>query len=267
VRGWRRVAVGLGVLALVALAALAWRIDAIAQDTVERAGSAALGVPTRLGLASVGFTPPGLRLRRLEVANPPGFTDPQFLTADALELAPDLRTLRDEVLVVPLVEVSGVDVALERRLTDTNYGRILDQLRRGAPPEPGEPGRKPSRRVRVDEILVRDVTARVRVGAPGLEVQPLSLRIPELRLRSGGQGTAHAVAAQVTRSLVSGVLAELVRRGELPAVLAGDLRNSLRGLVSTSLGRASEAASEGVRDAAEEAERALRGLSDRLRRD
>lgn len=114
---------------------------------------------------------------------------------------------------------------------------------------------------------MRDVTARVRVGAGGVSSPPLELAIPELRLRAGAQGRPGSVAVQVMRSLVSGVLAELVRRGDLPAALAGDLRQDLRGLAAGSLDRVEGGVREGARGAAEEAERAFRGLSDRLRGD
>jgi uncharacterized protein involved in outer membrane biogenesis len=133
---------GLILLAVVAAGLLIWRIDAIARRAVEQVGSEALGVPIRLGLARIGFAPPGVTLSGLEVANPPGWSEENFLRVGRLALAADPESLRADVLVVPRIEVSGVEVALERRLRDSNYGDILAHLKRGAPPEPApEPGR------------------------------------------------------------------------------------------------------------------------------
>jgi hypothetical protein len=127
--------------------------------------------------------------------------------------------------------------------------------------------------VRIDEIVVRDVTARVRVGVGPAAAPPVEVRIPELRLTDVGQAGAAAIAAQVTRIIVAGVLAALAKQGDLPLELAGDLRGSLRGLATAPLQRVHEGrgqlerAAEGARSAAEEAGRALRGSGDRWKRD
>jgi hypothetical protein len=250
-----RILVGLGVLVGLALAVLAWRIDAVAERLVEEQGSRALGVSTGVAFARVGFLPPGVRLSELSIANPPGFGSGPFLALDHLALATDLGSLVTETVVVPRLEASGVEISLERTLTQSNYGKILDQLRRGAPPapEPDDGGR----RLRVDEIVVRDVTARVRLGVGSVSARELEVRIPEIRLRGTGEGAARSVAAQVARALVVGVLERVAREDALPVELAADLRGSLRGLAASSLGDG-ESLTESAREAARDAGRTLR---------
>jgi hypothetical protein len=260
-----RVLVAVVVLVGLGLGVVWWRIDALAERLVERQGSAALGVPTTLGSARIGLAPAGVRLSQLRIANPPGFADEPFFVMDSFAVAPDLGTLRSDTLVIPRIEVSGVQVSLERKLAKSNYGAILGHLSRGAgPAEPSEGG---GVQVRIDEILVRDVTARVRVGVGPAAAPPVDVHVPELRLTHVGQAGSAAIAAQVTRILVSGVLAALAKQGQLPADLAGDLRGSLRGLAVAPLERTGEAAREGLGRAAEGAGRTLRGLGDRLKRD
>jgi hypothetical protein len=249
-----------------------WRVDSLAERLVERQGSAALGVPTTLGSARIRLAPAGVRLSELRIANPPGFADEHFFAMDSLAVAPDLASLWSDTVVIPRVEVDGVRMSLERHLTESNYRTILDNLSRGSAPAEPEPVGG-GRRVRIDEIAVRDVTARVRVGVGPAATPPVEVRIPELRLTDVGQTGASAIAAQVTRSLVAGVLAALAKQGDLPLELAGDLRGSLRGLATAPLERVQEGrgqlerAAEGARGATEEAGRALRGLGDRFKRD
>lgn len=233
------------VLLLLALVGLGlglawWRVEALAERLVERQGSAALGVPTTLGSARIALAPAGVRPSELRTANPPGFADEPFFALASFALAPDLASLASDTLVIRRVEVDGVRVSLDRRLTESSCRALLDDLSRGsAPAEPEPPGG--GGQVRIDEIAVRDATARVRVGVGPAAAPPVKVRIPELRLTDVGQAGTAAIAAQVTRSLVGGVLAALAKRGDLPGELAGDLRGSPRGLAAEPLERVREA--------------------------
>jgi hypothetical protein len=214
-----RLVAALALLALLALGALWWRLDALAERTIERGATARLGVETEVhGLLLRPFSGV-LTLRGLRVANPPGFAG-DFLTVDGARGELDLGTLRSEVVEVPRIALTGVVVALEETPAGSNYDAILRNLARGQ--DDTEAAAGPS--VRVHELVIRDVVAHVRL-APG--TPPLTLAIPELRLAElGGPGGASAghITAQVVRAILVAVATEAPG---VPLALAGRLLTGL----------------------------------------
>src|SRR5262245_65188120 len=105
-----------GLLALVVVAGLAglFFVDSLAKKAVERGGTYALGVPTELGSASIGLFSGEFELERLRVSNPPGFSQPDFFTLRAMRLDFPLAALREPRVVVPLLEIDGIAIDLER---------------------------------------------------------------------------------------------------------------------------------------------------------
>jgi hypothetical protein len=240
-----RILGGLVLLALLALGALWWRLDRLAERMIERGGTARLGVATEVDGLLLRPLSGVLTLRGLRVANPPGFAG-DFLHVERARGELDVATLRAEVVEVPAIVLSGVELALEETPGGSNYDAILANLAR-APEDPAAAEGGPS--VRVRELLIRDVVAHVRVApAP-----PVTLAIPEIRLEElGGPGgtSAGQVTAQVVRAILVAVATEAPG---VPIALAGRLLTGL-GL---------SGAAELLRDAGE---RGLDAARDALRR-
>jgi hypothetical protein len=105
-------------------------VDSLAEQAVERGGTHALGVETRLESASIGITSGQFGLDGLAIANPPGFERPDFFALRAARLELPLKHLLDPRVTIPALELEGIAVDLERNSKGTNYGVILDNLSR-----------------------------------------------------------------------------------------------------------------------------------------
>ena len=114
-------------LLVIGLGVVWWRIDAIAESAIERGGSAALGVPTRVGLVLLRPFAGALSLTSLQIANPPDY-EGSFLEVGSTRVAVDLWSLREPTLVVREVAIEDVDLLLEQRLRASNYGTILEHV-------------------------------------------------------------------------------------------------------------------------------------------
>src|SRR5687767_9294603 len=86
------------VLVLVAVVAVVLGIDSIARKAIEKGGTYALGVDTKLAKADIGLFAGTTELGGLTVANPPGFEATPFLSLGHAELAVTLGSLQSDVI-------------------------------------------------------------------------------------------------------------------------------------------------------------------------
>lgn len=124
-----KLAVGVVVLLLVAVVAVFLFVDAIAKGAIERGATYALGVQTTLGSADVGITSGEFGMKGLRVANPEGFASDHFMTLGSGVVAVSLGTLRQDVVELPLLALSGIDLRLEKKGALSNYKVIVDHLK------------------------------------------------------------------------------------------------------------------------------------------
>lgn len=224
-----------GLLLAIGLGVVWWRIDSIAETAIERGGSAALGVPTRVGLVLLRPFAGALAVTSLQIDNPPDY-EGAFLEVGSTRVAVDLGSLREPTVVVREVAIEDVDLLLEQRLRASNFGTILEHVKGpgASEPPPSEPG-GPSKQVVVQDLVIRDVTARVRlVAAPGVPGagREVTVEIPELRLQDvGSQTQGGAAIGEVVATVVRALLQAVATRSpDLPGELASQLRTSLQGL-------------------------------------
>jgi len=237
-----RIIGALVLLAGLVLGGLWWRLDALAQRMIERGATERLGVETEIHSLLLRPLSGILSLRELRIANPPGYDGP-FLLVDRARGEVDVKTLRNEVIEVREIELSGVELNLEEKTDGSNYDAIVRRLGARAKPVAAE---EPGPSVRVDNLFVRDVTAHVRLGpAPAL-----TLEIPEIHLRDlGGPGGADTgeITAEVVRAILTAV-----------ATQAPGMPFSLAARILTGLGLGS--AVDALKAAGERGLDALKGL-------
>ena len=260
--------VPLAVVLLVVVIGLFLSLDALAKAAVEHAGTSALGVETRLESADIGVFSGEFRLRGLAVANPEGFEEEHFLALDEGYLELSLASLAGERIEAPLLELSGISIALERSLGGTNYGVILDHMGSGeeeAPPEgepQGEPDSGSGKAFVIDRIVIRDVEARVRLSAAGIGTGA-TISIDEITIEDMGE--REYTIAELSSLVVRTLLAAVLRSGGLPSELGAGLESSLAGLGGVTFQISGETVKlvEGSEAVIEEASEVLRGLFDR----
>ena len=280
-----RIAIGAAALVVAGLIVLFVYIDQMASAAIEKGATHALGVDTDVGFVRIGFLTGTVRTGGLRIANPPGFTNDDFLKMDSGRLDVSLESLREDTVVVPLMAIDGVEVALEQGSGKTNYGTILANLKRfersGSPKPAASTG--PSKKFVVKEVRITDVTAHLVASAALGDAGSMDVSIDEIRLHDLGAGGG-LEAGQLANVLVKAILGAVARHGgDLPGAVLGQLSSGLRsrGPVSAqvftdhagstgsdALDGAARAVGESVGNAAgERAEQVLRGLGDLLGRD
>jgi hypothetical protein len=246
----------------------------LAKTAVERAGTHALGVETQLGSLHLGLLAGELDLSALAIENPPGFEEPHFLELDDGRFEVALRTLTEQRIEAPLLELSGLDLSLEKREGKTNYGVILERLQQisgGKAPE-APPEDEGGKTFLIHEVVLRDITARVDMLGVGGELSEVVVNLPELRFHELGEGGAplSSIVAEVVRALLAAVVE--AGAGKIPDAvldeLSGGLAQIREGLdeLGTRAGQVLEGigVDKGLEKASGAVEGALEGAGDAL---
>ncbi len=232
-----KVAGALVVLLVIAVVAVFFFVDSIAKGAIERGATYALGVQTTLGSADVGITSGEFGMKALRVANPEGFPSDHFMTLGSGEVALTLRTLRQEVVELPKLALSGIDLRLEKKGAQSNYKVIVDHLKslQSGPDSGGETPKDEGggKRFVIREVLVTDVNVEADLVGGG-DLTKVRVPIKEIRLTdvgSGGGNERGVSMSELTGVLIEAILAAVVANAaDLPADLAKDLGGMMKGL-------------------------------------
>lgn len=209
-----------GIAALVLLALLAAGtfvifLDPIVRTTIEKGGTAATGVETKLDSADVGLTGSRFDLEGLSIANPPGFS-PHFLQLKGAHASWDSGSLFSEKLEIRSIVVEGLELHLERTDKGTNWSPILANLEKLSGPNkdaPAEPSGK-KRSIQIDKLEIRGAKAFLDVqglpvisGSKSVELPPIVIE----NLKS--DGSAIEITAVVVRAVIGAVVEQAAKSG------------------------------------------------------
>lgn len=224
---------GIVVLLIVVLAIVFVSIDAVAKQGVERGARFALQVPTTLDSADVKVFGGSFGMQGLEVKNPEGFSAPHFLQMNSAGVNVDLGSLTADVVELPELTISGIDMYLVKEGGKANYQVIMDNLKRfesgSKEPDPSKPGKK----FVIRKVQINDVTVHATVLPIGGAANTVELKVPEIVLTDVGSGGKSVSMAEVFNIVIKAVFATALNLGgALPGEIADGLKGGLAQLGS-----------------------------------
>lgn len=252
---------------VIAVVGVWFYLDSIAASAIARGGTYATGVPTAVDSARLAPFQGELHLDNLVVANPEGYQTDHFLKMDDGEVAVDLGTLTSDLVRIPRVHLSGLDLNLENRDGKANYEVIMENLQRLSAEE--DPAAAPGKQYIIDEVLVSDITVHAAMLPSMGEPRVLKVKVPSILLTEvGSEGADGAQMAEVTGVILKAVLQAVIEQaGEvLPAAIASGLRDGLAGIGSLGGGSLEKIGGEAAKvvsdlTGSEEVGEALRGIT------
>ena len=179
-----RLLIGLVVLALLAFLAIGFVVDRIAKAAVEEGGELALGVPTKVDSASIGFFSQSFTLEGLSVSNPKGYGSTNFLELDRGSVEVAVSSLMSDEVDVPNVELDGIRISLVQGAAGSNYDVILESLERfqNGPSDDAE-----GKRFVIRKLVIKRAEVIV-VPVPELDLVSVSVPLGDIELRDIGTG-------------------------------------------------------------------------------
>jgi len=261
----RAVRIGLKVVLVIAVVLLAalvagWLfINSIARTAIERGGTYALGVDTRVDSVSLGVFKGEARVDGITISNPEGFKTPHLMKTRRLEVSLRPGSLMEDTIEVSRFEIDGLDLNLEQKVGSTNISALLDNIKKQeAPAKPEQPQQPGGKKLKVNRIVVRNVVAHVQVLPIGGNATTLDVKVPEIILTdvTPENATGGVVISELVKKIVPAILAAVVEKCK-GAIPDADLKQFGSGLgkvvegVGTSVKEAGEAAKKGVGGALE----------------
>ncbi|MEQ8769672.1 MAG: hypothetical protein RIB60_04090 [Phycisphaerales bacterium] len=229
--------VGLLILGVVGLVAFGLtKIDDIVKEVIQRGGTYATGVETTVDTVEVGLFDGTFAMDGFNLANPDGYDSPHFFHLTGTDVAVDPQSLNQDVITVPSVTLSGIDLYLDKSGGDGNYNFVLEKLERfessGSDSAPENSGGK---KVIVNSLVIDGVTTHV-TGVPGLSsvTGDVTVSVPRVELKNVGSAEGGMTTAELINLVVKTVIAASVEAGGgiIPADMLTDLQGGLSQLVS-----------------------------------
>ena len=188
--------------------------NAIVKRAIENVGSAALGVPVKVGGVDLALTAGRGTVTDLTIANPPGFGAAPALVVKSLTLALDMPASNQQLLVIDRIDVAGANVAAQVGADGkTNFSAIMKNL--DSSPSEESSGSAAD----AIKLIVRhfDFTGASATATAPLLDKPVELSIRDIHVndigsREGGVPPSE-VGQALLRPVVAAVVAELRKVG------------------------------------------------------
>ncbi|MCD6050183.1 MAG: uncharacterized protein K0Q55_1586 [Verrucomicrobia bacterium] len=202
-----KIALGLLIVLIVALVAVALSINGIVKKGVESVGPRVTKTTVRLDGIAIMPLSGGGAVNDLVIGMPEGYKSEYSIKVHKASLSISPGSLLKDKIVVKSVNVEGPEIILEGGLTANNLTQILKNVdeftgsaenKKAEEEAPGAP-----KKLQVDEFVVKN--AKVTVIFPMLG-KPLSVTVPEIRMTGLGAGPDGITPAEMTKQVLQEVI-------------------------------------------------------------
>ena len=205
-----------------------WWLDSVAKQAIEVQGSDALGVTVELDSIRIGVMSGEARLKALTVANPPGCTKEQLFTLGEGTVELTVRSLMEDTIVIPRIELDSLDVNLEP-VENGKYNSeiILENIARSLESATARED-ETEKKIKVEYLVVRNI--RVHYKTEMWIAVPILIDKIEMRdIGSDGSGVnMEELSSIVTAGIFAGIWRE--GAGKLPRAILEGLGTGLKAL-------------------------------------
>ena len=223
----RRIILGVVAVLILAVVVVWLLIDSIAKAGIEYGGTYALGVETRVDDVDVSLLGGTMRIEQLRIDNPEGYEAPKLMTSGTWDLGLKGSSLFTDTIVFDRFELNGLDLYIEQNDTTNNISEVIANIEKKSKTEE-EPGGK---KLRIDKIVITDVTAHVKLR---LQKEPVTVHVARIELDNVGGGKG-IPTGELVRQLFPAIIVAVINEGQnvLGLGFANELTRDVTGLVGT----------------------------------
>lgn len=127
-RRLRQLLMFVGLVTLTAVAVVWFRLDAIAQSSLEDSLTRVLGVPAQVSALSINKLAGTAEIERLLIQNPDGYSEKDIFQVQTIDVEFSPRSLFQQTLKIQTLKLDRISVNFEQRLRDNNILEIINHV-------------------------------------------------------------------------------------------------------------------------------------------
>jgi len=209
------------------------QVDNLAKAGIEKGGSYAMGVETTVDSVDVSLLSGEFAMTGLTVANPVGYSRPNFLGLGHGDVKVDPGSVNQDIIRVPTLNLSDVELNLLKQDGKSNYQVILDNLKRfesggNTEPDPDAEGQG----YIIERIEIKNIDVYAALAPIGGDLTAVPIKLDEIILTDVGNPSGVKMG-ELMNIIVKALLSAVINKaGDLPGDIVGELTNGLAGLES-----------------------------------
>lgn len=229
-----RILLGVVALAIIGVLLVVLLIDPIAKAAVERGGTYAMGVDTKVDTMSIGLTSGDVKMVGLQVANPEGFKSACLMKSGTFAVSVRPGSLFGKTIEVREFTLDGLEVNIEMAGLAANVTKIMDNLKRLSSKDPGPGAEKPKtppsegKKISVTTITIKNVAANFYVGGKCIPVKVPLIEMKDVTSDNATGVAMHELAARIVPAILASVFD--AAKGVVDTRFLTDMNGQLRGV-------------------------------------
>lgn len=238
-----KILIGLAVVAVIALIALALSLNTIVKNGVTSFGPEVIKAPIQLDGVSISALSGGGEIRGLVIGNPEGFKTPNAVKLGTASLQVKPMSLLGDKIVVQSIKADAAEITFEGSLSGSNLGKIQENVDAyvAALLGPASKDKKSAgKKLQVDELTISN--AKINLSMTILGGKSATIPLPDIKLTNLGQGADGVTPAEVIKVVLKEVMTKTT--GAVGGFLSGAGKAVLDG--AKNVGGAAADAAKGV---------------------
>jgi uncharacterized protein involved in outer membrane biogenesis len=214
---FKRIAIVVVLLIIVAGVVVYLSLDSIVRGVIERQATASLGVPTTLGSVSLAIFGGSFDMNDLEIASPQNFSAPHMFTLNAAGLKVHYGELTATPIHVQSITIDQPNIVIEQSGLKLNLDALMGQSSSTPKTSSGEET-QPVKLI-IDELDLNNAQVTFMPGIPGI-TQSIQVPINSVTLKNIGNAGGNqngAAIKDVVMQVVTAVTVKAVDASKLPA--------------------------------------------------
>ncbi len=211
-----RIALVLVILVVLAIVAVGLSLNTAIKKGVETLGPQIAKVDIKLAGVNLSLFSGSGSLKGLVIGNPEGYKTPHAISVGSTSVSISPGSVLSDKIVIKSIRVEAPEITFEVGPGGSNLQKIQANLEStmgasATPSPPAAEGKKPAKKLQVDEIIITG--GKVTLGAALFGGKVAEAALPEIRLKDLGTGPDGITATDLGKRLLSVVMDGAIKVG------------------------------------------------------
>jgi len=208
-KGLGKRVVVIAVAAIIALGIVWFNLDRIVKNRVERDLTTALQTSATIDKLRLNPLRGTLAIQSLTIANPPGFTAPNLMTTQRIQLQFKPLSLFAKTLEITQLTVQNTEVTFEQQQLRNNLVIATSKLEDAQTQKD-----RGDRRLQIGTVTIQRTTAHVSASLLGQKSAELTIDLPDISLQTvTSENVNGMVISELIRTLFTRILNAILQEG------------------------------------------------------